>query len=136
MAIFNAQTISTGGGSSDWKTATFTATSSTSTDVSSIAFTVTGQPKSWAVVCTNISGSYYTMTTTTSQYRTVGAYNDGSSVIGTELKGGTSAQFYRNTSAPTGSYSGSTFTVTAGTNRQFPMKRSSYYMTWTLFYTV
>ena len=134
MAIFNAQTVKTA--STNWKTATFTATSSTSANVSSIAFTVTGKPKSWAVVCTDTGTSYYTMTTTTSQYRTVGAYNDGSSVTGTELQGGTPARFYRNTSAPTGSYSNGTFTVTAGANRAFPMKRSSYYITWTLFYTV
>lgn len=134
MAIFNAQTI--GSGSGNWEYATFTATSSTSTEVQSISFSVSGKPKAWGIAPIKISSSYYTVPTTSGQYRTISAYFSDSSVIGAEAVCGSSVAIKRNTTSPTGSYSNGTFTITAGTNRAFPMKRSSYYLTWYLFYTV
>lgn len=134
MAIFNAQTVSSG--SSNWEYATFTATSSTSTEVQSISFSVSGKPKAWGIAPIKISSSYYTVPTTSGQYRTISAYFSDSSVIGAEAVCGSSVAIKRNTTSPTGSYSNGTFTITAGTNRAFPMKRSSYYFTWYLFYTV
>ena len=130
MAIFNAQTV--GGASANWNVATFTATSGTA--ASSIAFTVTGKPKQWALACTHSTG-YITTDTYQSNYFITGAYNDGSNLMCGELRGGTSVYMMNNTSSPTGSYSNGTFTVTAGSGRYFPMGRSTYRMTWTLFYT-
>jgi len=134
VAIFNAQTISSG--SSNWEYATFTATSSTSADVQSISFSVSGKPKAWGIAPIKISSSYYTVPTTDGQHKTISAYFSGSSVIGAEAVCGSTVKVKRNTTSPTGSYSNGTFTVIAGTDRAFPMKRSSYYLTWYLFYTV
>lgn len=135
MAVFNAQTVGSGGGS-EWQYTFYAATSSDSTNATAISFGVSEQPKCWALVLASISLYYQVPTTSSSNYYTICAYYDGSSVVSGELRGGTQVNYIRNITAPTGSYSNGTFTVTAGTSRYFPMRSSSYYYTWYLFYTV
>lgn len=135
MAIFNPQKFGLDG--SNWQYATFKGNTGPAY-VSSISFSVSGRPLTWALVCSDYGTNSPSKGIVAIRHYTISAYYDGNTITSAEVKSGsTTINVSSNLSTITTSYANGTFAIT--TSLKFPMRRGSsttYYMTWTLFYTV
>lgn len=142
MAIFNP-TIAGGGGA--WNVASYNGSSAGSNELTGFSFiTLEGEPQKWCLVGVMGTGSWYS--NTSSGYITGACRTDRTTYInGYSVASGDGARFYRaETNRISTTYTESlrrfyisinnTGTVTH--SLAFPMKRSNYYFTWYLFYTV
>lgn len=143
MAIFNP-TVAGGGGA--WNVASYNGSSAGSNELTGFSFfTLDGEPKKWCLVgIMSTSGSWYSNTST--GYITGACRTDRTTYIsGYSVSASNGVRFYRvETNRISTSYTESTRKFYISINNTgsytfslaFPMKRSSYYLTWYLFYTV
>lgn len=142
MAIINARppSITT----SNWLRSTFNGSNVSHSTVSSITFSVVGQPKVWAIACGSISASITFPSASGRAYTIFGIKSDETETSGGKISvssSSSSLDIYRSADSITGEYSIGNFTVsTLSSNTGFLMRSSSSgsngYITWVLYYTI